>query len=101
MNSEPMLMLSSLNCTPATPTLSDAVAETATVPDTELFAAGAVIDTVGGGGSGGGSGREVKLADTAGFPAALLGLTRHGDRGAGASTPSSIDRGAAKLLAVT
>src|SRR5438128_618925 len=46
--SAPRLAPSSLNCTPATPTLSVAVAETVTVPATEAPAAGAVIDTVGG-----------------------------------------------------
>ena len=38
---------SSLNCTPTTPTLSEAVAATLTVPETVAPAAGAVIDTVG------------------------------------------------------
>src|ERR1700693_3315968 len=39
----------SLNCTPATPTLSAAVADTVTLaPDTVAPVVGAVIDTVGG-----------------------------------------------------
>src|SRR6185436_7225910 len=47
-SSAPRLMPSSLNCTPATPTLSVAVAEIVTaVPDTVAPAAGAVIATVG------------------------------------------------------
>ena len=48
MSSAPRFAPSSLNCTPATPTLSDAVAETVTVPPTVAPPAGAVIDTVGG-----------------------------------------------------
>src|SRR3989475_7025235 len=47
-SSAPRLAPSSLNCTPATPTLSVALAETVTVPATVAPAAGAVIDTVGG-----------------------------------------------------
>ena len=46
--SSPRLASSSLNCTPTTPTLSAAVAETVTVPATGEAAAGAVIATVGG-----------------------------------------------------
>src|SRR5207253_1723480 len=46
--SAPKLAPSSLNCTPATPTLSAALAETVTAPATVAPAAGAVIDTVGG-----------------------------------------------------
>src|SRR4051794_16578295 len=53
-SSRPRLAPSSLNCTPATPTLSDAFAETATAaPETVEPAAGAVSETVGGVGSGG------------------------------------------------
>src|SRR2546425_569535 len=43
-----MLALSSWNCTPTTPTLSVALAETVTVPKTAAPLSGAVIDTVGG-----------------------------------------------------
>ena len=43
----PALAPSSWNCTLATPTLSEAVAVTLTVPDTVAPLAGAVIDTVG------------------------------------------------------
>ena len=43
----PRLAPSSKNCTLATPTLSDALAETVTVPAIVAFAAGAVSDTVG------------------------------------------------------
>src|SRR3989442_613895 len=39
---------SSVNCTPATPTLSEAVAETEIVPETVEPADGAVIETAGG-----------------------------------------------------
>src|SRR5207245_11801146 len=46
--SAPRFVPSSLNCTPTTPTLSVALAETVTAPDTEALAAGAVIDTAGG-----------------------------------------------------
>ena len=42
-------MPSNRNCTPATPTSSDAVADTVTVPLTVAFAAGAVSATVGAG----------------------------------------------------
>ena len=48
-SSAPRLAPSSLNCTPATPTLSAAFAATATLaPDTVAPVVGAVIDTVGG-----------------------------------------------------
>src|SRR5438128_1534497 len=46
-SSVPRLAPSSLNCTPTTPTLSEAVAETVTVPETVAPLAGAVIATVG------------------------------------------------------
>ena len=47
-SSAPRLAPSSLNCTPETPTLSDALAETATeVPETVVPFAGAVMETVG------------------------------------------------------
>jgi hypothetical protein len=46
----------SRNCTPATPLLSEATAETVTTPETVEFAAGALIETVGGVVSGGGIG---------------------------------------------
>src|SRR5207253_918899 len=45
--SEPRLTPSSLNCTPTTLTLSEAMAETVTVPETVAPFAGAVIATVG------------------------------------------------------
>ncbi len=50
-SSAPRAAPSRKNCTPATPTLSDASADTVTVPDTVLPAAGAVMDTVGAVGS--------------------------------------------------
>ena len=46
-SSPPTLVPSTLNCTPATPTLSAALAAKFTVPDTVAPAAGAVTDTVG------------------------------------------------------
>src|SRR5207247_782938 len=46
--SAPRLTPSSLNCTPARPTLSDAAAEMVTVWDTVVPPSGAVIETVGG-----------------------------------------------------
>src|SRR5439155_5437896 len=46
--SAPRLAPSSLNCTPATPTLSVALAETVIVPATEAPAMAAVSETVGG-----------------------------------------------------
>src|SRR5690349_16973269 len=47
-SSAPRFAPSSLNCTPATPTLSLALAVIDTTPDTVALFAGAVIDTVGG-----------------------------------------------------
>src|SRR2546427_12034142 len=82
-SSRPRLVPSSWNWTPATPTLSDAVAATVMVPDTELFAVGAVMETAGGGVSGGGSVREGKSADTAGFAAGSLDRARGGEIGRG------------------
>src|SRR5213083_3738714 len=66
--SAPRLTPSSLNCTPTTPTLSVALAETVTVPATVTPAAGAVMDTVGGVVSGGAAVVNVKSAETARFP---------------------------------
>ena len=48
MTSAPRLTLSSLNWTPTTPTLSEAVAATAIVPTTVVPEIGAVTATVGG-----------------------------------------------------
>src|SRR2546422_9537944 len=48
-SSAPRLAPSSLNCTPTTPTLSEAVADTVTaLPETVAPLTGAVIETVGG-----------------------------------------------------
>src|SRR5207245_11134268 len=47
-SSAPRLAPSSLNCTPTTPTLSAAAAETVTVFETVAPASGALIETVGG-----------------------------------------------------
>src|SRR5439155_5912905 len=46
-SSAPRLAPSSLSWTPATPTLSEAVAETVIVPETDEAEVGAVIETVG------------------------------------------------------
>ena len=46
-SSAPRFTPSSRNCTPTTPTLSEALAETVTVPVTVAPLAGAVIETVG------------------------------------------------------
>ena len=48
MSSAPRLAPFRLNCTPATPTLSDALAVTVVVPATVAPDAGAVIETTGG-----------------------------------------------------
>ncbi|OLC50432.1 MAG: hypothetical protein AUH43_04990 [Acidobacteria bacterium 13_1_40CM_65_14] len=47
-SSAPRLAPSNVNCTPATPRLSDAFADTVTLVETVAPLAGAVIDTVGG-----------------------------------------------------
>ena len=65
MSSGSRLFPSNLNCTPTTPTLSEASAETLIVPDTVAPFAGAVIETVGGvvsdgGGEGFGGGVVVQ-----------------------------------------
>src|SRR5881296_1492230 len=75
-SSAPRLAPSSLNCTPTTPTLSVALAETVTVPATVAPAAGAVIDTVGSVVSGSGAVVNVTSADVARFPAASRDFTR-------------------------
>ncbi len=76
-SSAPRLAPSSRNCTPATPTLSEALAETVTVPETVAPAAGAVIETVGGTESGA---RVVALAvaeSAETFPAASRARTAY------------------------
>jgi hypothetical protein len=63
-SSEPRFDPLILNCTPATPTLSEAFAATVTVPDTVWLFAGEVIETVGlvvsvvGAGAGAGAGAD-------------------------------------------
>ena len=67
---------SSRNCTPATPTLSVALADTVTFPETTDPAAGAVMDALGGELSGAGV-VAVTTADWAdSFPAASLARMR-------------------------
>ena len=75
-SSAPRFWPSSLNWTPLTPTLSEAVAFTATVPDTVAPAAGAVIETFGavvsgGGGGGGGAPPPTAVSRSAAISAAL------------------------------
>src|SRR5206468_2050332 len=72
-SSAPRVAPSSLNWTPATPTLSLAVALTVTVLDTVAFAAGAVIETVGAVPS---SVVKVKSPEVARLPAASRDRTR-------------------------
>src|SRR2546427_8031550 len=74
--SAPRLAPSSLNCTPTTPTLSVALAETVIVPATVAPAAGAVSETVGGVVSGGARVVKVISPETARLPTASLDLTR-------------------------
>src|SRR2546422_7272739 len=74
--SAPRLAPSSLNCTPTTPTLSVALAETVIVPATVAPAAGAVSETVGGVVSGGARVVKVKWPEMARFPAPSLDLDR-------------------------
>ena len=52
----PKLFPSNLNCTPAIPTLLEALADTVIVPVSVEPFDGAVIESVGGGGGGGGGG---------------------------------------------
>src|SRR2546422_5984429 len=65
--SAPRSAPSSLNCTPATPTLSEALAVAVTVPATADPEAGAVIETIGGVRS---SVVKAKSADVGRFPGA-------------------------------
>src|SRR5437867_3634060 len=71
-SSVPSRAPSSLNCTPATPTLSVAFAVTVTTPETVAAGAGAVIETVGGVVS---SVVNEQLVEVAPFPAASFDLT--------------------------
>ena len=66
-----MFMPSTLNCTPTTPTLSDALAETVMLPVTVAPAAGAVIATVGGVVSAGATPVPDRVTGYT-FPAALM-----------------------------
>src|SRR2546427_1509436 len=74
--SAPRFAPSSLNCTPTTPTLSVALAETVIVPATVAPAAGAVSETVGGVVSGGARVVKVTSPETARLPTPSLDLTR-------------------------
>src|SRR2546425_12964433 len=77
--SAPRLAPSSLNCTPTTPTLSVALAETVTVPATVAPAAGAVSATVGAVVSGGAGVVNVQSPETARLPNAGRASTREWD----------------------
>ena len=79
MSSAPRLPPSTKNCTPTTPTLSDALADTLTEPDTVEPPEGAVTDTAGGVVSGGGeSVVVVTVVDRAELlPAASNALTAY------------------------
>ena len=63
-SSAPKLTLSILNCTPTTPTLSEALALNVTVPDIVAPFAGDVMLTVGGVVSAGGGGGGGAVLDT-------------------------------------
>src|SRR2546422_662263 len=75
-SSAPRFAPSSLNCTPTTPTLSVALAETVTVLATVAPAVGAVIATVGGVVSGGARVVKVPSPETARLPTASRDFTR-------------------------
>src|SRR3989442_1790108 len=70
--SAPRLAPSSLNCTPTTPTLSVALAETVIVPETVAPATGAVSATVGGVVSGGAAVLKAKMSEAAKTPISIL-----------------------------
>src|SRR6266851_4055456 len=74
--SAPRLAPSSLNWTPTTPTLSEAVAETVTMPKMVAPLAGAVRETVGGVVSGGARVVKVTSPETARLPTASRDFTR-------------------------
>ena len=72
-NSTPRLAPSSLSCTPSTPTLSAAFAETGVLPETTCPATGAVRETEGAVVSRVG---KVRSGETARLPAGSRDLTR-------------------------
>ena len=74
--SEPIAAASTKNVTDVTPTASDAVAVTATVPVTCAPPAGAVMLTAGAVVSGGGATFTVTVADVPMFPAASRASAR-------------------------
>src|SRR6266516_207980 len=71
-SSTPLLTPSSWSCTPATPTLSEALAVTVTVPDIVAPFAGEVMLTVGGVVSGGGGGGPLATVTVTGAEVARL-----------------------------
>src|SRR5438132_256924 len=75
-SSTPRSAPSSLNCTPTTPTLSVAFAETVIVLATVIPAVGAVIETAGDVVSAGVAVVKVKSADVARLPTASRDFTR-------------------------
>src|SRR5207247_4553039 len=80
--SAPRFAPSSLNCTPTTPTLSVALAETITVPEMVDPADGSVIETVGGVVSGGARVVKVKIGRAARRASGYLEVRAVGERGA-------------------
>ena len=75
-SSAPMFVAPCLNCTPATPMLSDALALTWTAPETEAPSAGAVSVTFGGVVSATAVVVNVEFAEVARLPAASRDFTR-------------------------
>ena len=77
MSSAPRLLPSKRNCTPTTPTLSDAVAVTLIVPETVAPFAGAVSEMAGAVVSGGGASVVALATSDSGesFPAASVALS--------------------------
>src|SRR2546425_1040131 len=73
-SSAPRLAPSNVNCTPATPRLSDAFADTVTLVETVAPLAGAVIDTLGGVGSAGIGERVSQIVRVYRSPAGALSL---------------------------
>src|SRR5436309_12140006 len=74
-SSGPRFAMSSLNCTPTTPTLSEAVAETVMVQETVPLLVGAATDTVGGVVSSGGAPVNTAAGGSVRWAAVSLNVT--------------------------